>query len=144
MEEFFKYDPQAGGSKGIVFIGDKILVYRRDNNTKLYPLHIDLPGGGPEPHETPYETFKREVSEEFGLTINCTNIVYVKKYQSSLDKGKNSYFPVAKLTYSEANNIHFGNEGIEYMLMSLKEFINLKDAWPVLQTRAEEYAYTTS
>ena len=31
------------GAKGLVFLGDKILTYRRDNKTSNKPLCIDLP-----------------------------------------------------------------------------------------------------
>ncbi len=143
MEEFYTYDPNSNGSKGLVFIGKKILVYRRDNNTKVYPLYIDLPGGGPEPKETPFETFRREVMEEFGLVINREDIMYVRKYESILEKGKFLYFPVAKLPSDVEPHIKFGNEGLEYMLMSLNEFVGLQDAWPVLQSCALDYINAT-
>jgi hypothetical protein len=33
------------GAKGLLYIQEKLLVYRRDNNTDIYPHYIDLPGG---------------------------------------------------------------------------------------------------
>jgi 8-oxo-dGTP pyrophosphatase MutT (NUDIX family) len=65
VDDFFKRDLKADGAKGLILIGSRMLVYRRDNKTKIYPLHIDLPGGGIEEGETPFEGFKREVKEEF-------------------------------------------------------------------------------
>ena len=70
MSLFYRYDPNTIGSKGLVFIDDKILVYRRDGNTTFRPHELDLPGGAPEGKETPFETFKREVKEEFNLDIS--------------------------------------------------------------------------
>ncbi len=142
MDEFFIYDPLTAGSKGLVFIGDEILVYRRDQNTKLYPLSIDIPGGGPETNETPFDTFQREVKEEFGLDVVRSDIIYVKKYPSTLELNKFAYFPVAKLESHHKDDIKFGNEGTEYMLISLNDFLELKDAWPVFQNRARDYAKT--
>jgi len=55
------------GAKGLVFLGNKILVYRRDNKTSNLPLCIDLPGGGRENDESPFDSFKREIKEEFGI-----------------------------------------------------------------------------
>lgn len=140
MSDLFAYDSKTGGSKGLVFIGDKVLVYRRDRNTKTYPGCIDLPGGGPEPDETPFENYRREVKEEFGLCVNPEHIVYYKKYPSRLDRGKFAYFPVAKLPISEEKNIKFGDEGTEYILMSLDELLELKDlAWPYMKDRVKDY-----
>jgi 8-oxo-dGTP diphosphatase len=57
------------GSKGIVFVGDRIVVTRRDGNTDRHPFKLDLLGGGREGEESPFETFKREVKEEVNLVI---------------------------------------------------------------------------
>ena len=51
----------------MVILGDKMLVYRRDLNTKKLPGYLDLIGGGREGEESPFDTFKREVKEEVGL-----------------------------------------------------------------------------
>jgi 8-oxo-dGTP pyrophosphatase MutT (NUDIX family) len=75
MDALFKLDPQSTSSKGLVFIGSKMLVIRRGANAPTYPLKADLPGGGQEPGETPFATFKREVKEEVGLDISDTDIV---------------------------------------------------------------------
>lgn len=130
MEDFFTRDPHISGSKGLIFIGGDLLVYRRDNNTKNFPFCIDLPGGGVEGDETPYETFAREVKEEFGLTITPQDIRYARRYPSTIEPGKSAYFAVVKLPTSEANNIVFGDEGLEYMLIPLDDYLADKNvAW---------------
>lgn len=139
MDEFFRYDPLTIGSKGLVFIGSNVLVYQRDSKTDAFPLQLDLPGGGPEGKETPFETFRREVQEEFGLLLKAEDIVYVRKYPSVLAAGKFAYFPVAKLPESAAATVHFGEEGLEYFLMSLEEYLGQKSSWSVLQERARDY-----
>ena len=139
MDGFFIYDPLTAGSKGLVFIGNKVLVYRRDNNTKLYPLYIDLPGGGLEPNETPFETFEREVYEEFGLKIHKEDITYVKKYPGVTDTSKYAYFPVAKLPEEAEKKIKFGNEGLEYMVLELDDYFGREDLCPILRERSLEY-----
>lgn len=45
MNEVYKYNPVVSGAKGLIFIGEKVLVYKRDNNTIDHPLMIDIPGG---------------------------------------------------------------------------------------------------
>lgn len=144
MNDFFIYDPLIAGSKGLVFIGDQVLIYRRDNNTTNHPSELDLPGGGPELNETPFETFKREVAEEFGLNIIKENIVYVRKYASTIEKGKFAYFPVAKLPAKFEAEIKFGSEGSEFLLLSLEDYIARDDAWEVFQERAVDYQNSLS
>ncbi len=142
MDEFFKYDPTSIGSKGLVFVGEKVLVYRRDENTNNHPLELDLPGGGPEGNETPFETFQREVKEEFDLNIEEKHITYVRLYPSSLGNGRVAYYPVAKLPSSYEKKIKLGNEGKEYMLLSLAEYIQRDDAWDTFQERAIDFSST--
>lgn len=139
MESFFKYDPLAICAKGLVFIGEAILVYRRDDKTDKYPLCLDLPGGRREGRETPFETFQREVREEFNLKITPEDIVYTKRYLSIFTKHKSGYYVVAKLPASAKSKIVFGPEGLGYTLMSLDTFLARKDAWPVYQQYAAEY-----
>lgn len=139
VKDFYEYDTKSNGTKGLVYIGDRVIVYRRDNKTNLFPLHLDLPGGGPENKETPFETFRREVMEEFSLNIARENIKYAVRSPSSLYPDKYAYFCVAKLPKSYEEKIVFGDEGIEYMLMDINEFIEHKDGWPIFQLRAKDY-----
>ena len=139
MEEFFNPDSDTIGSKGLVYIGDKVLVYRRDGNTANHPHELDLPGGGPEGDETPFQTFKRETKEEFGLDINEEDVVYVRRYESTLNPGRFAYFPVAKLAAENAGKIALGNEGEEYLLLTDHEYVQRDDCWQVFQERTADY-----
>lgn len=62
------------GSKGVVFVEKKMLAYRGDGNTDLSPHLIDLPGGGREGDESPFDTFRREIQEEFGIGIEKDDV----------------------------------------------------------------------
>lgn len=136
---FFKIDELSLGTKGLVFVGEKIIIYRRDDKTNLFPLHLDVPGGGKDSDETPYQTFKREVFEEFGLKLKIKDIVYYRRYPSVIEKGKFGWYAVAKLDESQSKKIVFGDEGTDFMLMTVEEFLDKKDAWPVQQERARDY-----
>lgn len=144
MDDFYDKDPILLGSKGLVYIGEKVLVYRRDGNTDLFPFHIDLPGGRAELNETPFDTFRREVKEEFGLEVGQNDIAYVRCYQSTFEEDKKSYFPVAKLPKSAESQIIFGDEGTEYMIMSIEEYLARDDAWKLFQERTIDYINSLS
>lgn len=127
------------GVKGLVFIGDKIVVFRRDNNTKNWPLQIDLPGGGREGNESPFETFKREVMEEFGINVEKDDIIFSKKYQAVLDPIKEAYFMVTKPLNIRESDIILGDEGLGFSLMTPQQFVGLKDAVKRQQDKVAEY-----
>jgi 8-oxo-dGTP diphosphatase len=127
------------GAKGLVFVGDKILVYRRDNKTSNSPLCIDLPGGGREGDESPFDSFRREVKEEFGIDIEKDEIEFSCTIPSVMEPNKRSYFIVVKTLRSKPEDIVFGNEGTEWMLMTPEEFIKRADGIERQQKRVEKY-----
>jgi 8-oxo-dGTP diphosphatase len=127
------------GSKGFIFIGEKLLVYRRDSSVTNFPLMIDLPGGGKEGDETPFETFTREAKEEFGIEVKKENIVHSKAHQSIVEPWKQSYFFVAKLPASEEKNIVFGTEGTEFYLLEVDDYLNRKDIIDRHRVRLMDY-----
>lgn len=139
MYDLFTYDPLLAGTKGLVFIGDKLLVYRRDTNTNLFPLYLDLPGGGCEGKETPFETFRRELNEEFGLTIKAKDVIWWERYAANFQAGKYGYMIAAHFPKGLEKLIRFGDEGTEWMLVSLSEFMQRDDTWPVLKGRVSSY-----
>ncbi len=139
MKEFFSPDPNTIGSKGLVYIGDRLLVYRRDGNTTSHAHELDLPGGGPEDTDkTPFETFRREVKEEFDLDIEPGDIVDVRRYESIADPNKVAYFPVARLAAEFAGRVALGSEGEESLLLLPEEYLQRTDAWPIFQQRTAE------
>jgi len=116
------------GAKGVVFVGEKIVVYRRDEKAPNCPLCIDILGGGPEGDESPLETFIREVREEVSLDISKSDVVYARQYPSAMDPSREMYFFVAKLPVSFENKIKLGDEGLELFLMTPQEFLDRDDA----------------
>ena len=106
---------EFNGAKGLIFIGDKILVYRRDKNTNKLPGYIDMIGGGREENESPFETFKREVKEETGLDITTDDIQFSCPFQSYDDPTKSWFFFVTKPLKIIKSEVKFRNEGVEWM-----------------------------
>lgn len=127
------------GAKGLVFIEDKILVYRRDFKTDSFPGYIDLPGGKSEKGETPFETFRRETKEEFGIHIDAGEIEASYRVPSMKNPGMYSYWMVARTGRFTAHDIVFGDEGSEWMLMTPKEFVQRPDGIERHQKRTLRY-----
>ncbi|PCI04888.1 MAG: hypothetical protein COB81_02445 [Flavobacteriaceae bacterium] len=62
-------------ASAIILKNNKILLLKRSNYTKNYPLHWGCPGGRAEPGETAEENVIREVKEEAGLDFIPTEIL---------------------------------------------------------------------
>lgn len=127
------------GAKGLVFLKDKILTYRRDYKTDNKPCLIDLPGGGREGDESPFDTFKREIKEEFGIEIKKDNIEFSCTVNSIIEPDKKSYFIITKPLKFKPTDIVFGNEGIEWFLMTPEEFVSRSDGIERQQKRVANY-----
>jgi 8-oxo-dGTP diphosphatase len=143
MQPYFLPDNMFIGAKGLVIIGTQVLVYKRSADAPTHPLQIDVPGGGREAKETPFQTFQREVQEEFGLQIDRSDVVYARRYPSLEQPEFFSWFCVAKLPAAAKQDIRFGDEGIAYYLMPVREYLARKDAWRVFQDHARDFLTAT-
>lgn len=135
--------PPFAGSKGLVFIDDSyVLVFERDGGTDFYPNHDDLPGGRSEANETPFETFRRELYEEFGVHVVPEEVTY---YSTAPDvnihsKGLDVYFIVANLHQEHRKQIRFGkDEGRGYKAIHLDKVLTDTNFIPQYQEFIKEY-----
>src|SRR3989344_5003135 len=143
-KDIFNKNVDFNGVKGLLLINGKAVVFKRDNNTDNFPLLFDLPGGGREIGESPFETLEREIKEEFNLDIKEEEIEYAKKYPSVLNKDQFAYFIVINFSNKKEGNIIFGNEGLYYSLITPKEFIGLPYAVKPQQERVRDYLNSIS
>ena len=128
------------GSKITLICGDKVLTILRDDKDDIpCPNMWELPGGGREGNESPFECAAREVYEELGIHLTEDCLLWSKIYPSVIFKGKQSVFMVGQLRQEQFDNIIFGDEGQAYKLMSIEEFLNSKQAVPQLQGRLRDY-----
>lgn len=128
------------GCKIALFCGDKLLTILRDDKSNIpYPNTWELPGGGREGDESPFECAEREVYEELGIHLTEDCLLWSKVYPSMLFEGKESVFLVGKLTQEQFDSIVFGNEGQGYKLMPIDEFLDSDKAVPQLQDRVRDY-----
>ena len=104
---------EFSGCKIALISDDKLLTILRDDiSTIPWPNMRELPGGGREGEETPFECVQREVFEELGLKLEEADIVWVKAYPGMLDPDKTSIFMVGIITQEDFASIAFGDEEI--------------------------------
>ena len=128
------------GCKIALFCGDKLLTILRDDKASIpWPNIWELPGGGREGDESPFECVAREVYEELGIHLNEDCLLWGKIYPSVIFEGKQSVFMVGQLRQEQFDNITFGDEGQAYKLMPIEEFLKSKQAVPQLQGRLRDY-----
>ena len=128
------------GCKIALFFGTKLLTILRDDIPTIpYPNMWELPGGGREGDESPFECVAREVFEELGIHLTEECLLWSKIYPSTLQEGKQSVFLVGKLTQEQIDSIVFGDEGQGYKLMSCKDFISAEGVVPQFQERVKDY-----
>ena len=128
------------GCKIALFCEDRILTILRDDKTSIpWPNMWELPGGGREGDESPFECVAREVYEELGIHLTEDCLLWSKVYPSMLFEGKESVFLVGKLRQEQFDSIVFGDEGQGYKLMGIEEFLGSDKVIPQLQDRVRDY-----
>ena len=105
----------------------------------FFPDHLDLPGGKRDGTESPFETFQRELDEEFGLNVTAEDILYARVYPASLEPQKIAYFVVARLYGVTELDIKFGDEGVFVDPMRLSEFLRDGRTIPAQTVRINDY-----
>lgn len=127
-------------SKIALICGDKVLTILRDDKDDIpCPNMWELPGGGREGDESPFECVAREVYEELEIHLNEDCLLWSKVYPSMLFADKQSVFLVGKLTQEQFDQIVFGDEGQGYQLMNIEEFLSSSQVVPQLQERLKDY-----
>ena len=139
MELLDKHLDFTGCKIALICDGLILTILRDDNPTIPWPNMWELPGGGREGDESPFECVSREVYEELRIHLNEDCLLWSKVYPSMLFEGRQSVFMVGQLSQEQFDNITFGDEGQTYKLMSIEEFLNSKQAVPQLQGRLRDY-----
>lgn len=99
-----------------------------------FPAHWDLPGGGAEPGETPLACGLRELHEEFGLRLPPGRLTG-RAFAAWNDPGRQSWMFHGQLCPEEIAAIRFGDEGQEWRMMPVQEFIAHPRAVPHFRQR---------
>ena len=128
------------GCKIALICDGQILTILRDDKEDIpWPNMWELPGGGREGNETPFECVAREIYEELSIQLSKADVIWFQIYPSMLDGNKKSVFLVGRLTQEQFESIIFGDEGQGYKLVSFEEFLTSDRVVPQLQERVRDY-----
>ena len=128
------------GCKIALICDGQMLTILRDNKENIpWPNMWELPGGGREGDESPFECVAREFHEELGIHLNEDCLLWSRVYPSMLYEGRESIFMVGHLNQEQFDSITFGDEGQAYKLMSIEEFLTSSQVVPQLQGRLRDY-----
>ena len=128
------------GCKIALIGGDKVLTILRDDKDDIpCPNMWELPGGGREGNESPFECAAREVYEELGIHLDEDCLLWSKIYPSVIFKDKQSVFMVGQLSQDQFDSITFRDEGQAYKLMNIEEFLTSSQVVPQLLGRLRDY-----
>ncbi len=137
LEERFEF---TGCKIALICDGQILTILRDDKEDIPWPNMWELPGGGREGNETPFECVAREIYEELSIQLSKADVIWsFRLYPSMLDGNKKSVFLVGRLTQEQFESIIFGDEGQGYKLVSFEEFLTSDRVVPQLQERVREY-----
>lgn len=136
LEERFEF---TGCKITLICEGQILTILRDDKETIPYPNMWDLPGGGREGNETPFECVAREVYEELNIQLSKEEVIWSEIYPGILDEKKQFVFLVGNLAQEDFDRIDFGDEGQGYKLVSFEEFLTSDRVVPQLQERVRDY-----
>lgn len=125
------------GAKLALYLGDKLAVILRDETPGLiFPGYWDLPGGGREGAESPWDCAQRECFEELGLQVPRKAVVWARAFEEGIAI---KWFFVARLPSDAARDVIFGEEGQRWALMAPADFLAHAKAVPAFQDRLRLY-----
>lgn len=128
------------GAKIALLKDDQILTILRDNIPTIpFPNTWDLPGGGREDRETPFDCVQREVYEELGIAISKNSISWAKVYPSMVDPSQDSVFMVGAISQDQIDQIVFGDEGQGWKMMPITDFLEDDQVYGSLKERLRDW-----
>lgn len=117
-----------------------ITILRDDIPTINFPNVWDFPGGEREGDETPFECMNRELEEELSISLSKDAIIFEKEFPSMhLPDTHNALFMVANVSSAQLAEIRFGDEGQEWKLYPIDDFLKASDVVPKLKSRLRSY-----
>lgn len=127
------------GCKLAYIVGDRLLVYKRDNRSDIpFPNQWDFPGGGREGNESPEACVLRELMEEFSIALPESRLIYKRK-APDYNNISDAFFFVVDGKQAEIDSIAFGDEGQYWELMTIEQYLSHPEGIAFLKSRLSVY-----
>lgn len=125
------------GAKVAILVGDHVVSLLRDDIATIsWPGFWDLPGGGREGAETPFQTVARETREETGLKLTRDRIVWRRRYRVG---ARSAWFFVAMWPCLRQDDLRLGDEGQALTLRPIADFLADPKTVPKHCDRLQDY-----
>jgi len=125
------------GAKVLLLCDGYILTYLRDAKPDLpWAAKWDLPGGGREGAESPEACVLRELHEEFGLRLPRDRLLWARAFPAILDPSRLGWFFAGSLAPAEVSAISFGDEGQNWRLLPVAEWLDHPEGVTPLQANS--------
>ncbi|WP_102226950.1 NUDIX hydrolase [Acidimangrovimonas sediminis] len=124
-----------GAKIALLCDGAVVSILRDDIPTIPWPGFWDLPGGGREGEESAAACVLRELDEELGLTLAPDRLFWRSVHPSGTWPGETSVFFAARLANAEVATLRLGDEGQDWRLMPVDDFLDHPRAIPFLKQR---------
>lgn len=136
----FKLAPFDGrdfdGAKIAILRGHDVLSLQRDDIPSIpFPGEWDLPGGGREGAETPFETAARELFEELSVPIGPERLIYQAEEDSFRAPGHRVHFFVARWDDLSDSVIKLGDEGQGWAWIPARDYVTRSDTIEIMRGR---------
>jgi 8-oxo-dGTP diphosphatase len=113
------------GAKLVLLIGGRLVTLLRDDRPDIpFPDLWDMPGGGPEPGETPEDCVLRETFEELSLAIPADQLIWKQRFESPHVPGTYSWWFGAILPAQAEAQIQLGDEGQCWRLVDPESWLS--------------------
>lgn len=101
----------------------------RDDRPDIpFPNQWDVPGGGREGNESPELCALRELQEELHLSLPTERILWRSHYEILRDAPRRIWFLAGRIRTAEISQLRLGDEGQEWRMMPIVEFLSRTDA----------------